>query len=292
MSGTVHCVWEARAAHGEGPIWSPAHSAIYAVDIKGSRILSLSPSDGTRREWAMEEACCWLVERVDGNGFLAGLKSRVVHLRLDGDVPEILDEIARPESRLSGNRLNDAKADARGRVWFGTMDEEEADASGSLYRLDPDGSCSRMDQGYTIANGPAISPDGRTLHHTDSAERTIYAFDLDDDGGLANKRVHIRFDEDDGFPDGMTCDAEGGLWVAHWGAGRITRFHPDGTRDRSIEIPASCVTSCIFGGPALDRLYVTTAAHRRLHEPLAGGIFEVDAGVTGLPPHRFGHPPQ
>ena len=284
---TVECVWEARTLLGEGPLWSPSRQALYAVDSKGSRILCL-PVAGERQDWKMEEPCYWLVERQDGDGFIAGLKTRVVHLRLDGDRPEIVADIVRPEPQPSGNRLNDAKVDAAGRLWFGTMDEGESDATGSFYRLDPDGTCTRMDQDYTVSNGPAFSRDGRTLYHTDSPARTIYAFDLGADGSLTNKRVHIRLGEEDGFPDGMTTDAEGGLWVAHWDGGRITRFQPDGSPDRSIAIPASRVTSCAFGGPDMNQLYVTTAAFERLGEPQAGGLFRINTGFAGMPANRFG----
>ena len=303
MTGTeVRCVWPAGALLGEGPLWSPRDAAVWFVDIRGSRLLRWDPADGGqggghgggqgggRREWPMDEACCWLVERADGDGFLAGLRSRFVHLRLDGGRPVIAAEIARPEADLPGNRFNDAKADAWGRVWAGSMDDAGAAPTGSLYRIDADGTVTRADGPYTVANGPATSPDGRTLYHTDSAARTVYAFDLGADGVLSRKRVHIRFGDADGYPDGMTCDAEGGLWIAHWDGGRVSRFHPDGSLDRAVALPVSRVTSCVFGGPGLDRLFVTTAAFERAHEPLAGGLFEIDPGVRGPAPAMFAGP--
>lgn len=285
------CVWPAGSLLGEGPLWSSAERAVYAVDIRGGRILRYSLDDGERRIWPMPDAACWLVESADGDGFVAGLKSRrVVRLRLGEGGVEILDELARLEPDRPGNRLNDAKADALGRLWVGGMDDAEQSPSGALHRIDPDGAVTLVDSGYTVANGPALAPDGRTLYHTDSALRTIYAFDLGADGALANKRVHIRFAEEDGYPDGMTCDVEGGLWVAHWDGGRVSRFLPDGTLDRAVRLPVSRVTSCVFGGPDLDRLFITTAAHERPDEPLAGGLFECAPGVRGLPPGRFGAP--
>lgn len=292
MEMEAHCVWKADARLGEGPLWSPARNALFAVDIRGSRLLRYSPADGQGRDWPLGEAACWLVERADGAGFVAGLRSRrLVGLTLDGDRLSVGPDLLRLEEDRPGNRLNDAMADAAGHLWAGTMDDAEKDASGALYRVGPDGSVARADQGYTVSNGPALSPDGRTLYHTDSPSRTIYAFALSDDGALSGKRVHIRFGEEDGYPDGMTCDAEGHLWVAHWSGGRVSRFRPDGTLERVLRLPVSNVTSCAFGGPELDRLFITTAAQDAPSgEPLAGGLFACTPGVAGLPPWRFGTP--
>lgn len=238
----------------------------------------------------MPEACVWLIERKDGDGFLAGLKTRIVHLRLDLKTgPKIVAEIARPEAHLPGNRFNDAKADPHGRVWAGSMEDAESGAAtGNFYRIDPNGMATQVDTGYGVANGPAVSADGKTLYHTDSMAQTIYAFDLDADGALKNKRTHIKFTAADGYPDGMTTDAEGGLWVCHWDGARVTRFLPNGRVDRAIALPCSRVTSCVFFGKALDRLAITTAAHERPNEAQAGSLFTVDPGVRGLAPAQFG----
>ncbi|WP_454020969.1 SMP-30/gluconolactonase/LRE family protein [Azospirillum sp. Marseille-Q6669] len=288
----AHCVWEAGAQLGEGPVWSPSRNALFAVDIRGSRLLRYSPADGRGRDWPLEEAACWLVERADGAGFVAGLRSRrLVGLTLDGDRLSVGPEMLRLEEDTPGNRLNDAMADTAGRLWVGSMDDAEQEASGALYRVGPDGSVARVDEGYRVSNGPALAPDGRTLYHTDSPSRTIYAFTLAADGALSDKRVHLRFGEEDGYPDGMTCDAEGHLWVAHWSGGRVSRFRPDGTLDRVVRLPVSNVTSCAFGGPGLDRLFITTAAQDApAGEPLAGGLFACTPGVAGLPAGRFGAP--
>lgn len=289
MAQEARCVWQARALLGEGPLWSPRQDAVYFVDIRGSRILRHGLSDNSQAVWDLDDAACWLVESADGDGFIAGLRSRrVVRLRLDPGQATVAEEIARIEPDMPGNRLNDGKADRQGRLWVGSMDDAEEAPAGSFYRIDHDGSVTRVDQGYTVANGPALSPDGRTIYHTDSAARTVYAFDIGADGGLSGKRVHIRFTEADGYPDGMTCDAEGGLWIAHWDGARVSRFRPDGTLDRVIALPVSRVTSCVFAGPDLDRMFITTAAHGRDEEPLAGALFECDPGVRGLPACGFG----
>ncbi len=159
--------------------------------------------------------------------------------------------------------------------------------SGGLWRLDPDMSWSLMDAGYRVANGPAFSPDGSILYHADSAKRLIYRFDLDPAGALHDRRVHIRFEEAWGYPDGMTTDAAGGLWVAHWDGARVSRFSPEGVLDRWIELPVSRPTSCAFGGADLDRLFITSASIGREDEALAGGLFEADPGARGLPTGMF-----
>jgi D-xylonolactonase len=285
----IRPVWTGRAILGEGPLWSPTLERLIFVDIRGSRLIAWSPADGHAREWSLPEACCWLIERADGDGFLAGLRKRIVHLRLDWTKgPEVVRQVAWPEADLSGNRFNDAKADPWGRVWAGTMDDQEKEKSGWLYRIDPDGTVTRHDGPYTVSNGPAISADGRTLFHTDSAAREVYAFDLAPQGTLANKRVHIRFRDGEGYPDGMTSDVDGGLWIAHWDGGRITRFDSSGRPERSIALPCSRVTSCTFFGRNLDWLAVTTACYQRDAEPLAGALFTVAPGVRGLPPACFG----
>lgn len=285
----ANAVWTGRAVLGEGPLWSPLLKRVLFVDIRGGRLHSWSPEDNSTQSWPFPEGPCWIIERADGDGFILGLKQSIRHLRFDASgEPVIAADLDAPETDRPGNRFNDGKADAHGHVFFGSMDDAEVEPLGSLYRLDPDGRVTAVDTGYVVSNGPAVSADGKTLYHTDSAARTIYAFDLAADGSLSGKRVHIRFTEADGYPDGMTVDAEGGLWVAHWDGSRVSRFHPDGSLDRAIAVPCSRVTSCVFFGPDLDRMAITSAAHERPDEPLAGSLFVVDPGVRGLPAGRFG----
>jgi sugar lactone lactonase YvrE len=271
---------------GEGPLWSARENALYWVDIKAPRVNRLSLVDGAVRTWAMPEAIGWLIERRDAQGFIAGFKSGFARLTLD---PLAIDLFGDPEPHLPQTRLNDAKADGLGRIWAGSMDERpDAQPIGALRRLDPDFTWREADTGYRIANGPTFSPDQRTLYHADSAQRVVYRYDVDDEGGLVNRRLFVTFAEDWGYPDGMTTDAEGGVWIAAWDGARINRFTPDGRLDRSIALPASQITSCAFAGPDLDRLFVTSAVMGREDQPLAGALFEVDAGVRGLPPGQFG----
>ncbi|MFZ4688224.1 MAG: SMP-30/gluconolactonase/LRE family protein [Polymorphobacter sp.] len=274
---------------GEGLLWSPRENALFWTDIIGRKLWRLSFADNSLHHWEMPEMIGWIIEAASG-GFVIGLQSGFHHLSLD---PWRLQPIANPHPERPANRLNDAKADAHGRIWAGSMPVHGGTpatwpATGALYRLDPDGNISRHDDGLTIANGPAISPDGGTLFHTDSARGTVYRFALHPDGSLGPRTRHLAFNASDGAPDGMTCDADGGLWIAYYGGARVARFHPDGTLDRAIALPTPQITNVTFAGPALDRMFVTSAGDGLPDDPFAGALFEVDSGAIGLAPHRFG----
>lgn len=273
-----------RSLLGEGPLWSARDNAVYWVDILGRRLHRLSLADDRVENWDVPEPIGWVIERQSAPGFIAGFAAGFAELTLD---PLAIRPIGNPEPELPGNRMNDAKADPAGRIWAGTMAASCTGMDGSLYRLDPDLSWTRVDSPYGIANGPAISADGRMLYHTDTALGLIYRFELLDDGSLGPRNVHIRFEEDWGSPDGMTLDADGGLWVAHWGGSRVSRFTPEGQLERSVAFPASQITSCTFAGENLDRMFVTSAADG-VDEPDAGKLFEVDPGCRGLPTQLFG----
>ena len=280
---------DAKADLGEGPLWSARDQAIYWTDIKVKRLNRYRLADGATHSWDMPDTIGWAVERRGGPGFVVGLAHAIVEVTLD---PLAITQRCAVEADQPANRLNDAKVDPKGRVWFGTMHDREQASSGAFYRLDPDFSVHEVDRGYIVANGPTFSPDGAIVYHTDSSAREIYRLDVQPDGSLANKRVFARFTEEEGYPDGMTTDREGWLWVAHWGGWRITRFRPDGARDRVVPMPVSQVTSCTFGGDKLDRMFVTSARiglteAQLAKEPLAGGLFEIDPGVTGLPTPQF-----
>lgn len=267
-----------RDALGEGPIWSPSRNSILWVDIFGQRVRELALDTRSIRNWPVPERIGWLIERESCDDFIAGFKTGFVQLRLE---PFSVRRIGNPEPDRPLNRLNDAKTDAAGYIWCGSKDDTDQSASGALYRLDPDLTWSRRDDGYRVTNGPAFSPDGKTMYHTDTGLRTVYAFDIDGRGILGRKRVFVQFEEEWGYPDGMATDTDGGIWIAHWGGARISRFLPDGRLDRSIPIPASNVTSIVFAGANLDRMFVTSAAYGCENEPLAGALFEIEPGARG-----------
>ena len=274
---------DTRDSLGEGPIWVARLDRLFWVDILAPRLWSLSLADDSVRSWEMPEKIGWIVERAGRDDFLIGLASGVARLDLD---PFAITPLIDPEPDRPDNRLNDAKVDSHGRLWFGTKSDSNPESKGALYRLDPDFAVTRHDDGYGVTNGPAFSVDGRWLYHTDSDARTIYRFALGGDGALGEREVFIRFDPEWGYPDGMTTDSADGLWVAHWAGGRISRFTPDGALDRSIALPARNITSACFAGPDLDRLFVTSAADDSEGEA-AGCLFEVETGMTGRPPTAF-----
>lgn len=285
---TVQCLADVHAVLGEGPIWVAAEQALYWVDIKGYRIFRLDES-GASSEWPTPMRVGSLALR-DGGGFVAGTDRGIVAIDLAGGR---FDLLAEPEAHLPDNRFNDGKVDRAGRFWAGSMDDTEQAATGTLYRIDPGLRCTAVDSGYKVTNGPAFSPSGDILYHNDSARQVTYAFDLDGDGKATNRRDFARYGADDGYPDGMTVDSEGCLWIAFWDGWCVRRYSPSGECVGKIAIPAARPTSCAFGGKDLDRLYVTSATigldeAALAVQPNAGGLFMTVPGVRGLLERPFG----
>lgn len=290
--GEPVCIWPANAALGEGPCWSVAEQALYWVDILNRTLHRYAPNAPThkQRSWHFDEEISAVVERANGRGLLVSMRHGFAFF---DTVTGRLEHVAHPECHLPDNRFNDGKCDQAGRFWAGSMHSDCSQPTGSLYRLDGDLRCVRIDSNYTITNGPAWSLDQKLFYHNDSARRHVYVFDFDLlTGALTNKRLFLEFTGDEGAPDGMTTDAEGGLWIAHWGAGKLTRHAGDGAVTDAIRLPCTQVTSCVFGGPALRTLFITTAAigldaAQLAREPLAGGLFVVEMTVAGQVPTRF-----
>jgi sugar lactone lactonase YvrE len=193
-----------------------------------------------------------------------------------------------PEADKPNNRFNDGKCDSRGRFWAGTMDMGVAPGAGSLYRLDRDGSAHCLERGIGISNGLGWSPDDRRMYFTDSLARTIFVYDFDAESGtIANRRVFAQTLDHMGVPDGLTVDAEGHVWSAQWDGWQLIRFDPDGRIDQTISLPVPRPTSCTFGGPNRETLYVTSArirlsAQQLSEAPLSGGVFAIDGCGRGL----------
>jgi sugar lactone lactonase YvrE len=259
----VQCLWPGVATLGEGPLWLAHERALVFVDIKGKRVHRWREEDGARCSWGLSEMPGWLVPCADGKSLLAGLQSGIVALELDqpgrpGITLRWLHRLHAPGSHL---RLNDAKADVHGNLWFGTMDHalEGRNPVGEFFRLDVHGNIRRFDCGYGVTNGPTFSLDGKTLYHTDSAARCIYAFDLDENGDLHNRRIWLQFDTQAGYPDGMTTDSEGCIWIAHWDGACITRWSPQAKCLQTIAMPVARPTSMTFGGADYRTLFITSA---------------------------------
>ena len=283
----IQCVADVKCVLGEGPIWVERDSALYWVDIKGRRLFRLDDRHQLT-EW-QTPLRIGSVAPLRETGFIAGTDDGIAIIHPDA---ALYDLILRPEENRPGNRLNDGKVDRAGRFWAGSMDDSQRQASGALYRVDLDRTIARVDDDYRIANGPAFSPDGRTMYHSDTGRNVTYVFDLADDGTASNRRIWVRHDPAGGHPDGMTVDGEGCVWIAFWGGWCLRRFSPGGECLRTVRLPVQQPSSCAFGGPDLDRLYVTSARESLTDDqlemqPSAGGLFMLEAGVRGIAERPF-----
>lgn len=289
MAFALECVWLPGAELGEGPFWSAAEKALWFVDIKRRAVHRYHEPSGATRSWQAPAEPGFIAPTRDG-GLVCGLKTG-----LYGFDPERgeFERLWTVEPGLPGNRLNDGFVDAEGYLWFGSMDDDEREPTGSLYQLTAQG-CLRRDGGYVITNGPAASPDGRTLYHTDTLGRTIYAFSRDPDGTLRDRRVFARIADEDGYPDGPTVDSEGHLWTGLFGGWGVHRYAPDGRLVQTLRLPCANVTKVAFGGGDLRTLYLTTARKglsedQLAAQPLAGGLFRLRVPVAGLPQGSIAH---
>lgn len=278
------CIWPAETVLGEAPFWSAEEAALYWVDIDGKRILRYEPDTGTRRVFPQSHEFGCLIPRKSG-GFVAGIDVGLAYVNADLSEVEVF---ATPESGVPQTRFNDGQCDRRGRLWVASADRDEAEPLGAIYCVEGSSSVSRVISEVMVGNGLGWSPDNSTMYFADTGLGTIFALDYDIESGTAcNSRVFREVDEKFGYPDGLTVDAEGYVWSAHWSGWRITRYDPDGQVDRVIELPVPNVTSITFGGPNMDLLFVTTARlgltdDQIAEAPLSGGLFLVEPGVTGL----------
>lgn len=286
----VECVLDIRAELGECPVWCVEENALYWIDLYAGRLNRFDPATGKNRVWTLPEAIGSFALTSDGS-VLVALKSGLYRYDLTS---ETLTPLAKPEAHLPGNRLNDGRCDRQGRFWVGSMEDpvNPAGPKGALYRFGADHACLRAVDGLFVANGLAFSPDGRTLYHSDSFRevRTIWAWDLDrDDGVISNRRVFVDTHGMPGRPDGGAVDTDGCYWMAGNDGGEIVRFTPKGAVDRRISLPVAKPSMVAFGGPRLDIIYVTSIRPPSGLEdqPMAGSLFAVEAGVTGLPEPRF-----
>ena len=282
------CIWDVSAQLGEGALWHAATRSVYFVDIKGRRIHRCAADGSDRRSWDAPGQPGFIVPDADG-GLVCALEDGLYRFDPASGAFTVMKKV---EDDVPGNRFNDGYVDAGVNLWFGSMDDGQAQPSGALYRLGRDGVLARADDSYIITNGPAISPDGRTLYHTDTPLRRVYAFDLREDGRLADKRVFLQLPENS-RPDGMAVDSEGHLWIALFGAGRIERYTAAGVLVGTVQFPCTNITKLAFGGDDLRTAYVTTAAkglseEQRRAQPLAGALFAFRVDTPGLPHYLFG----
>jgi sugar lactone lactonase YvrE len=292
---------DAQAILGEGPAWDARTQTLYWVDILGKRIHMWK--DGRGEFIQLDEFVGCVAPRADG-GLVAALRASFVTLERDvvrsgtpqtqaGFHPAPHKQIARIDEPAS-NRFNDGKCDPAGRLLAGTMDMEEKSASGNLYSFEAGRPPRKLLDGIRISNGLAWSPDHKIFYYIDTPTRQVRAFDYDlDTGGISNPRIAFEVPESMGWPDGMTSDMEGRLWIALWGGAKVARWNPlNGRLEAQVSVPALHTSACIFGGPRRDVLYVTSARvgmdeSALAQYPLSGGVFQVQTQTQGMPTFTF-----
>jgi sugar lactone lactonase YvrE len=279
---------------GESPLWHPDEQVLYWVDIPGLQLNRFNPANGRHDEWHFpsEPACC---APLLGGGLLLAMRDGL--WRFDPGTGQ-RHRIAKPPYDAARQRFNDGKADAQGRFWIGTIDDQRL-PDAALYRLDH-GTLAKVADGITVSNGLAFSPDGRTLYWADTKAHAVQAFDVDgQDGSLSRRRVFQQFSPRadgqplatyGGRPDGAAVDAEGAYWVAMFEGQRLLRLAPDGALLAELPLPVRCPTMPCFGGSDLKTLYITTARDKRPPEelaaqPWAGCVLQLRVDVPGLPAH-------
>jgi len=289
MNDTVRCVVDCRNVLGEVPLWDELEQALYWVDIEGRILHRFSPATGALQTWTTNERIASFALREKGGLVVAFASGLAFYELATGET----SWIARPEAHLPGNRFNEGKVDRKGRFWIGSMDDALVGHTANLYRLDPDLSLHKMWSQIGISNCFVWSRENDRFWFADTLDRQIFCFDYDHETGAIHNRRPFADTIGLGYgPDGGTIDAEGYIWVAMWDGWKVVRFSPDGRVDREIRLPVSKPTSCMFGGPDFRTLYVTSAkwdlkGEALAAEPLAGGLFAIDAGVAGLPETRF-----
>lgn len=286
----VELVLDAQAALGEGAIWQARDQRLYWVDIQPGRLHIFDPREGSDRAFELGQMVGTVVPRTRGGVMLALQHGFAAFDPQTGKLQPWTD----PEEHLPRNRFNDGKCDPAGRFWAGTISLDHEPRAASLYCLEPNGRVHTKLSGVTNSNGIAWSLDRTSMYYIDTPTSQVTAFDFDmATGSLGPPRTVITVPANLGKPDGMTIDAQGLLWIAHWEGGCVGRWDPQSGRLlETIPVPARRVTSCAFGGPHLDELYITTArigltASDLALQPLAGGLFRARPGVAGVSAFEF-----
>jgi sugar lactone lactonase YvrE len=283
-------LFDAHAVLGEGPIWDASTSRLLWLDIDGHRVHLLDPRNGDDRAYDAGARPGAAAVRTNG-GVVIAMEHGVAALDTGtGAVRHLLDV----EPETVANRMNDGKCDAAGRFWAGTMCISQDKPSGALYQLGTDGAATKVLDGVTISNGLAWSADNRTFYYIDTPTRGVDTCDFDlESGRISNRRRLVDVPADAGFPDGMTIDADGCLWVALWSGHGLHRYTPDGRLDAIVTVPAEFTTSATFGGDGYEELFITSAGgpvppEQRAGQPRAGGVFVCRPGVRGVPAYEYG----
>jgi sugar lactone lactonase YvrE len=270
------------AYHAEGPVWSERWGGLRWVDMLAGDVLSLADDGSIDRRHVGGIAAAVRPRR--RGGAVIGVERGFALEDADGELThldQLWDDV--------GVRMNEGGCDPDGRFYCGSMAYDKQPGAGSLFRLDPDGSVSVVLGDVTVSNGLEWSPDGSRAYYNDTHTHRTDAFDYDRETGLTGRRPFAEVPAELGSPDGLTVDADGGVWVAINRGGAVHRYTPEGALDEVVEVPASKVTACTFGGSELDQLFITTSREDLDpgYDPLAGSLFRAVIGVSGLPVREF-----
>lgn len=301
------CLWQAKAHLGESTLWDDRDGCIYWVDVEGPSTNWYHLESGEKGSWIPPMWIGAMALRAKG-GFIASTRDGFAYIDPKAGKFEIFAD-PRPDAAIS--RLNDGVVDHKGRYWSGSCDSTQFDDSitvedkeesvrdfdkrstGELYRVDADGSITTMERNVVTANGPAFSPDGKTMYFNDSLPRVTWAYDLAEDGSISNRRDFLTFEEHHGFPDGMAVDVEGGIWIAFYESWVLRRYSPDAQLLEERKLPVRQGLRPGFGGANMERLFLISGAlalsdEAKAQQPLAGSLFEIlDPGVRGMPNVAF-----
>jgi L-arabinonolactonase len=299
---TIECVLDCQNHLGEGPVWDSQQGLLYWLDCTGNRVgkpsmWCLNPRNGSTRHWFIDKEVGAMALRSSKGAVLAANDG----FYLFDFETSALERVAKVDTSKGRSRLNDGKCDRRGRFFAGGMDDKEELPLCSLWRLDADYTLTPVDEGIICSNGPCFSPDDRSFYFADTFQKKMWQYDYQiDTGALSNRRVFRDLENDAGFADGSTVDAEGFVWNARVIAGELVRYAPDGSVDRVIGMPVRNITSVMFGGDKLDEIYVTSmarVAHPAAHDHFAvqakpqftaGALFRIKGlGIRGLDEPRF-----
>lgn len=288
----IEVVIEHSCLLGEGPVWDATRNIICWIDILNGEIHEYSPVQKTRRTIEVHQMIGSIALCKNGN-FLAALKDGFHFINRETGV---INKIGNPEAHLPNNRFNDGKCDPGGRFWAGTMSLSEEQNRGSVYVVEKDLAITKKIEDVTISNGIAWSPDHQIVYYIDTPTFEVASYNYNKStGNISHKKMAIKIPKTDGYPDGMTIDKEGMLWIAHWEGWQVTRWNPvTGEKLQSIQLPVAKVTSCTFGGENGEDLYITSARTGLTEDevqkqPLAGSLFVLkNCGYKGMPAFEFG----
>ena len=296
MAGEIEILQAANALLGEGPIWDARQNVFYWADLKRFNLFRFDLERGQTGFWpAPYQFGCFALRDKDGMIFVTDNGYEF----MDPDTGEFTPIVNPEEGKGYDHCYNDGKVDPSGRFWVGSLPlagargEEITESTGRLYSLDAAGRVSDHGGGLFNSNGMGWSPDGTLMYHVDSWIHTVYVYDFEpENGAISNRKVLRTFEASDGYPDGLTVDTEGGLWIAMWDGWKVVNVDPAGRVIGNLQVPVQRPTSCCFGGEDLTRLFITSAsayltAADLARGPLAGAIMAAEPGVRGMPDRRF-----